>query len=323
MLVLGGAPLVSAAGESPLRVGYTSESPLYFRAGKTPAGFAVDVMREAARRAKLPLEWVYVPAADDPLRWLEARRIDIWPAGVATTERRLRFHFTQPWWGYEMLVLTGPEYESASQLDGKRMAWSGPAEVAMERMPHARLVPFSGFRQSMEKFCLGQVDAVLLDRLMLDRLLLDRPVVCDEIRLRTIPVQNYGLGLGIVSRPDSAGRAEELRSEVGGMEWDATMARIAVRYPAITSASTGILAVLSAAKQRQRYAHIGIALLTVLLVVSGILIVRLWVDIRARQRAERAPPPVERRTAAVRLCRQPRFARAVAQCGHLFATPAP
>jgi Bacterial extracellular solute-binding proteins, family 3 len=58
-----------------------------------PYGPSIDIIREAARRAQIKLEWVHAPAGPD--RGLSEGLVDMWPILNQLPERS-RFHFTEP-----------------------------------------------------------------------------------------------------------------------------------------------------------------------------------------------------------------------------------
>src|SRR5579864_1918725 len=60
----------------PFRVGFETSPPYqYFGADGKPTGPAVDIITEAARRANIPIEWVYAPEGSE--KSLRSGRVDL------------------------------------------------------------------------------------------------------------------------------------------------------------------------------------------------------------------------------------------------------
>src|SRR5258708_35829928 len=94
---LYGDPVASAKARV-FRVGYHYSPPNIMREAGTgrPIGLAVDVMREAARRTGIQMEWVWIGTTGaDPA--FKAHLIDIFPLITITPERQGQIHITAPW----------------------------------------------------------------------------------------------------------------------------------------------------------------------------------------------------------------------------------
>src|ERR1017187_3874760 len=73
--------------ERVLRIGYQDTPPLnYPGAGGRPTGTAVDVIRQAAQRAGVRLEWVYY--AEGSEKALLSKSVELWPI-MRSEERRV------------------------------------------------------------------------------------------------------------------------------------------------------------------------------------------------------------------------------------------
>src|SRR5437016_4902406 len=68
------------------RIGFQQSPPRQFvSADGKPYGPSIDVANEAARRAGIVLQWVWVP--EPPDRPLAAGTVDLWPIVAATPDR--------------------------------------------------------------------------------------------------------------------------------------------------------------------------------------------------------------------------------------------
>src|SRR2546421_8075178 len=79
------------------RIGFEQSPPRQMvDAQGQPYGPSIDILREAALRAQVKLEWVHVPAGPD--RALSEGLVDFWPILNQLPDRR-HFHFSKPYAG--------------------------------------------------------------------------------------------------------------------------------------------------------------------------------------------------------------------------------
>jgi ABC-type amino acid transport substrate-binding protein len=77
------------------RIGFEQSPPRQMvDAHGQPYGSGIDILREAARRAQVKLEWVFVLAGPD--RGLSDGSVDPWPI-LNNLPERSRFHFSEPY----------------------------------------------------------------------------------------------------------------------------------------------------------------------------------------------------------------------------------
>ena len=67
-------------------------------------GLAVEVLREAARRRGIQLEWVPLAGPLDVA--LRQHMVDLWPIVGVTPARRREFHLTEPWIDNDFVLLS-------------------------------------------------------------------------------------------------------------------------------------------------------------------------------------------------------------------------
>src|SRR5689334_770541 len=80
----------------PFRVGFQDSFPFQGVAPDgSPRGPAVEIVAEAARRAHVPIEWVYSPDGPEPN--LRSGRVDLWPLIGDFEERRKFLYISEPW----------------------------------------------------------------------------------------------------------------------------------------------------------------------------------------------------------------------------------
>ncbi|MGY4907403.1 substrate-binding periplasmic protein [Streptomyces sp. 900116325] len=132
-----------------------------------PAGFAVDLMNEAAKRLNMKVQYK-TTNLQGILAGLSAGQYDIGVAGVgATPERAEQVSFTTPYyWGYTAVVTKKSGKQTAlPDFDGKRVGVvSGAVQEAFiaKRMPKAQVVKFKDQTALITQLLSGGIEAIVL-----------------------------------------------------------------------------------------------------------------------------------------------------------------
>jgi PAS domain S-box-containing protein len=220
-----GAGVVVGLGQAP---------PLAFwDAEQKPAGFAVDVLNEAARRERIELVWKPVVSAERVEQGLDDGAYDLLAAGVDTPRRRTRFYVSEPWWSWEVAML---KLHEAPVTRGARIALPTPVflDLVERYFPGAAAsvpnVPRIGARAAAEEVCTGRAEAALMTDNDLHQLLLDRPERCRNIPLQPLDT-SVVMELAIVARRPAEDAARRLRARIDEMALDGTLTRLAGRHP--------------------------------------------------------------------------------------------
>src|SRR5882724_10652559 len=80
----------------PFRIGFQNSLPFQsIKPDGSPTGPAVEIVAEAARRAHIPVEWVYSPDGPEPN--LKSGRVDLWPLLGDVGDRRKFLYISEPW----------------------------------------------------------------------------------------------------------------------------------------------------------------------------------------------------------------------------------
>ncbi len=218
----------------PLNVGFGHVPPVTYRAPDGgAAGFAVDVLNEAARRAGISLRWVPSGTSQEVEDQLASGRLDLVPAGMVTAERQRRFYVSEPWWFTELTVLTRAQsgVRPAGSLRGQRLGLASPIYrfLAAKAYPGAILVP-SESSSLVSGLCRGDVDAVLITQGDLLELLRVRPAGCSGIDLQSFD-SDVVLDLAVIARHGNEAAAQRLRARIDDMALDGTLSQLASRHP--------------------------------------------------------------------------------------------
>src|SRR5262249_24629705 len=79
----------------PLRIGFEDNPPVQVRTGNGYSGLSVETVREAAKRAGIPLQWVETGTGNEES--IRKGLVDLWPLMVDLPDRRAYVHFPRPW----------------------------------------------------------------------------------------------------------------------------------------------------------------------------------------------------------------------------------
>ena len=269
------------------RMGFEDSEPEQRRgADGKPEGLAVEVVREAARRAGVQLEWVYSQGGPDLN--LGPGKVDLWQLVTATTEREGSFYITRPWRTTRVFVVSREDHpvDYANIGPGTRVVLGGgrASKEAYQRLgPHVA-VPRT--RNSLAILCEGQTDATIQSEgINYD---LRRPPECvgKKLHFSLIPGGRMGAGLGAARQsPGAIDAADAIRAEVATLVADGTLSGIF--YNSLDTTGFEVLEAESANETTRLVKRLewALGILAVIGVLLGLQTLRV---VRAKRAAERA-----------------------------------
>jgi len=271
------------------RIAYDLTPPHYDHVpGKGAAGFAVDVMNEAARRASVRLEWVYL--GNGARAALLAGRVDLSPLGYYRPGSYPSLHQTRPWTeDYHVLVWDKARFSSgASDWAGRKVAHVervATAEMAASRFKGSTLLPAKSRLEALRTVCTGAADVAFVDLRVIESALLERPDECGRVRFHVQQSADSVDRLSLFARPAVAAVADRMRDSIDTMIDDGSFVTIADRWFVFSGGELRNVARLQQSNQQLRW-------LTALCAAMAIAIGALAVLIRklrdARATADRA-----------------------------------
>jgi signal transduction histidine kinase/CheY-like chemotaxis protein len=273
-----------------LKIGYQNTPPLNFRdANGAPAGTAVDVVSEAARRSGVRLEWVYYPPGSEQA--LIGKHVDLWPIMVDLPERHRFAYLTAPWARLShALVYRGSDRIAAPEDIGtSRLAVAtdsmGDARIAHSYFPKATIVSVGNAEQAVPAVCSGAAEAGLIT---LSSLFPGKALSCPNGSLQFLPIEGASYWYALGARKDSSearAAADILRDEIGRMALDNSLAVIDLRWNTRISLEVGTIFAYRKAHYYQDILLSGLAILVPLFLATLVLARRLRTSKRLAEAA--------------------------------------
>jgi len=240
-----------------------------------PAGLAVQVVRQAAQRAGIRLQWVEVADAEKALR---GGLIDLFPILTVSPERKQSFYASVPWWesSQSLLSLRERPLKSPAAAVGRRIAIrerTFEAAVAASQLAGALTIPMPDPLKMIGDLCTGQVEGVLLDGRLIYGALLDQPADCANHPLLVVPLPQTSLPMATFARPEVKAAAGRLFEGIEQIALDGTLTTLANQWFALPQQR---YVRDRLAKRQQRHLH--------LLYAAGALLfslLSLWYGLRS------------------------------------------
>jgi signal transduction histidine kinase/ActR/RegA family two-component response regulator len=216
------------------RMGYHQTEPFVFRGpdGK-PAGFARDVLNEAARRAGIRLDWVFIPQGASVA--FAAGDIDMFPRSSEVPGLARAPHVTRHWFEsfYGILQRAPQGAPAPAVFTGKTVA-TGQTHfiraMAERLLPGAVIRPMPTWSHVVASVCSGESDLAFTELREAASALLEHPPVCRETPVRLWPLQNAVVSAGIGASREAAPVADLLRDEIGSIAGEGLLADLHARW---------------------------------------------------------------------------------------------
>jgi signal transduction histidine kinase/CheY-like chemotaxis protein len=259
------------------RIGFQNSPPDQILGSHGEAtGSAVEVLREAALRTGIKLEWVYTPEGPEPA--LQSGKVDLWPLFGDLPGRKDRFYLSKPWCLRRFWLLT-PSSSGLKRFEdaaGKTVAvlYPGTQEpVARLFLPHVHTLRRNSAAEVVDTVCQRvAVAGVVWARVEL-------PPSCQNTEMRYLnrpdAVVYSGIGATLL-RPDAARAARTIREGISGLFLDGTLSGIYFAASGQSTNDTTIIDLLAEDRQRWVLATVGFGL------AGAIAVVVAWQNRRLR-----------------------------------------
>ena len=269
------------------RIGYGNDMPFHFRdADGHPAGLAVEMVKEAARRRGIQLEWVQPQEQGIPA--VLKGEIDFWVLLTIRPERLKLLWITEPYLTAQncFLILDRGKVSSLSDLAHARISFQD-YDIHWRNLK-ALLPNFEPLTVNLTSDAVaalndGRADAAYMDEFSASSELLAGSNR-QHLRILSAPVPKSVMGLGASFAVKDV--ADEIRDELRVMEDDGSLVPLVQSWGFFPSLDA--IANLSSERAKNRILTSGVVVLMVVVVLIGILAQRLWRDRNAVKSAEEA-----------------------------------
>ena len=261
------------------RVGFGDDPPFQFRAADgTPTGVAVEIVKEAARRRGIHLQWI--EPAHYSASAIEHGDTDLWVLMTDLPQRHSTMYISEPYLTMErcFLVLKGSGLRSSSDLAKAKIAYrqswvNGPAAGVSSNADQLYLrshfptataipVPMEQAGSLVQALRDHTVDAGLVNKTVMPAQLVSERQR-EDLDLINAPDAIGPLGLGASFSAKRA--AQSIRGEIDTMAEDGSMGRITEPWGFFQTASLNIVGQLADVKRTNRMLAEGVAGLTIAL----------------------------------------------------------
>jgi signal transduction histidine kinase/CheY-like chemotaxis protein len=277
-----------------VRIGVDQAAPYQsWQDGFGPVGFTVDVVREAARKRGIDLNWVNCP--EGPQKAMRAGKVDIWPLLGIAAARDAGFYIPEPWLENQYAIVWRGEVRA---LHGAEPNWKGRS-VAITKLPFILRLGQQTFPDSvvdetpnrtvsLQHVCSGHAEGAFMEIRLIEAMLLDRPRDCDGVPLRVRVLSDLRQPMTTVSTLAFRPEADALRREIGVMFQDGRFTRMVDEWFVFSNVEAHSLAELLHQRRQNTYGLVLLAVMTILIGLLGWIYKRARAAMRYAERANAA-----------------------------------
>ncbi|HWD00820.1 MAG TPA: PAS domain S-box protein [Candidatus Sulfopaludibacter sp.] len=266
------------------RIGWGNSPPFQVRRPDgTPTGLAVDLIRTAAQRRGIRLQWVYWNNSSDSA--LLNGKTDLWPIIAITPDRLKVFHISQPFLDAEYCLLVRPESPYTKWQDLAH-APIGTTSSNIDtwhlrnHLPDAPRVVQPVRRLVMDDLCQGRSEAAFMDSFTAVATLLEKRDSCANQVLRWIGAPEIRSQFGIGATFAAAPVADALRDEMAAISAEGKLASILGQWGYMSQQLESIEVLIDARRRARQLAGAAV-LFAVLFVIA------MWQTIRILRERDR------------------------------------
>ena len=273
-------------GRRTYRIGWEDDPPEQeIGSGGQPTGLAIEVVREAARRGGIALQWSYHSESSEAA--LRSGAVDLWPLMTITPERLKTFHISAPYLdsAASFLVRDDGHFHQVEELSGEKVGYlSMPINLALllQYLPEARPVSQKNASELIASVCSQEIAAGFIEPDALIHELMSAGAGCRDLGLAMLSVPGARIRLGIGSTLEASAGADAIRDEIDGMFADGSLAALFAKWGYLSGRNVAYVESLLASRRRERWTQAAAAVLALLFLLA------LWQTLRYRRQSARA-----------------------------------
>jgi PAS domain S-box-containing protein len=266
------------------KIGWESDPPFQAMGAEgQPTGLAVELVREAARRRGVHLEWLQQTGSSEAA--LRDKKVELWPLITITPERKKFIHITDPYLESEqcLLVRADSPYTQIRDLDKAKISYFDLPMNYRELhayLPHAELLARSTLKASIEDVCQQNTAAVFLEEYTAISALMSG-LSCTGQPTRMIPIPGARPRLGIGATFEARAAADAIREEIGAMAVEGRLAEVLSHWSYFSNRNLESLDALLNAKRRERW------LVALSFLFASLFVLTLWQTVRIQRERNR------------------------------------
>ena len=237
-----------------------------------PSGLAIELVRDAARRRGIRLDWVWHPGgAEDALR---KREVDLWPLITILPERVGIIYISKPYLQHDnsLLVRANGLHHRLEDIDSAAISYLDlPINQRLLHgiFPNTRLIAKKSQREAIGDMCAQRTDAVFLDEFTATALVLSG-MGCSSTPLRLIPVPKlWGAALGVGSTLEVGAVADEIRRGMDDLAQGSELEAILAKWGYLSARNLEYFRAVMNRERRERWLIATIGIFAVLLTLTG------------------------------------------------------
>ena len=241
-------------GQRTYRIGWFVSPPFSVRgADGNPTGIAIDLVKQAAHRRGIALQWVFWENSSESA--LTSKSVDLWPLITVTPARRKVLYISEPYVQNEhcFLVRDDTPYTKVEELATAKIGMANASIdlVNLRRaLPSARPVPRLNIRDVLEDVCRQNSDAAFMDRFTAIAALLQQ-TGCGGHKLRWVSIPQVRSVLGVGSTFEFRPVADAIRQEIGVLAQEGKLARVFEQWGYMSGQDVASVESLLSARRRE------------------------------------------------------------------------
>ncbi len=270
-------------------IGYHQTEPFISKGPDgTPVGFGKDVLTEAARRAGVRLNWVFIPQGANAA--FTDGAIDIFPRSSDVAGLARAPYITGPWFEtfYGVVERAPGGAPVPKDFPGRRVATTSSHFVrayATRILPGATVIAYQDWRAVLRSVCDGSTDIAFAELREANAALMGKVQECREQPLRLLPLRQAVLNAGIGSSLRARPVADLLREQISTMASEGLLTELHSRWFLATLNEVSAVEQVFVIRSRQKLLSFISAVLLLLFLLAAAVSVHMR---RLRLAADRA-----------------------------------